>query len=492
MSSPSISIEISSSSDNQLILSDSSASDPEICISISESSSDDQQRTEKQLVRKLLQVLKQSLEIVRKTKKLNNNQFNNLYQSTSDVQKELRNQNMELKQIKQISKVVKDIQNEQNSEKIIELLIQVSQLTDELLSCTKTNKVSNTNYNNKKQEIGHQTNAKTNNHVYKNKIHLQQNTILEKETSKTKVESNKKQQYKNQVLTELQKIEHQLQLPEAELAQEIQPILDALQAIPEVSTIQIELKSVKHQLVHILDQYVSKQEQYLKKLQEQQRSFIHLGQHEQIQQVTQEVRNIIQLLTNLTKIKTNDQLLYQISERPIKIVNMYHANVMQQNTCTNNHNNNQINQQQDQIVTDTSTIIGTLVSLTDTSIRDNQQNQDNSQIQNNNPPGLQQQINISSIQQQMMYIMSQNYIEYALFIKQQANDSTQIQEVIYKITNKVLLPAIIPIYESNSQQQNWYLVTLNKQIIIQNVHTVIKQYQNITYKILQLNQINND
>ncbi|CAL6013604.1 Hypothetical_protein [Hexamita inflata] len=490
MSSPSISIEISSSSDNQLILSDSSTTDLEICISISESCSDDQQRTEKQLVRKLLQVLKQSLEIVRKTKKLNINQFNNLYQSTLDVVKELRNQNMELKQINQISKVVKDIQDEQNSEKIIELLIEANQLTDEL---SKTNKVvSNTNYNNKKQEIGHQTNAKTNNHVYKSKIHQQQNIILEKETSKTKVESNKKQQYKNQVLTELQKIERQLQLPDAELAQGIQPILDALQAIPEVSTIQIELKSVKHQLVHILDQYVSKQEQYLKKLQEQQRSFIHLGQHEQIQQVTQEVRNIIQLLTNLTKIKTNDQLLYQISERPIKIVNMYHANVMQQNTCTNSHNNNQINQQQDQIVTDTSTIIGTLVSLTDTSIRDNQQNQDNSQIENNNPPGLQQQINISSIQQQMMYIMNQNYIEYALFIKQQANDSTQIQEVIYKITNKVLLPAIIPIYESNSQQQNWYLVTLNKQIIIQNVHTVIKQYQNITYKILQLNQINND
>ncbi|CAL6056956.1 Hypothetical_protein [Hexamita inflata] len=485
MSSPSISIEISSSSDNQLILSDSSASDPEICISISESSSDDQQRTEQQLVSKLLQVLKQSLEIVRKTKKLNINQFNNLYQSTLDVQKELRNQNMELKQIKYIFQVVKVIQNEQNSEKIIELLIQASQLTDEL---SKTNKVvQNTNYNNKKQEIGHQINAKTNNHVYKSKIHLQQNIILEKETSKTKVESNKKQQYKNQVLSELQKIEHQLQLPEAELAQEIQPILDALQAIPEVSTIQIELKSVKHQLVHILDQYVSKQEQYLKKLQEQQRSFIHLGQHEQIQQVTQEVRNIIQQLTNLTKIKTNDQLLYQISERPIKIVNMYHANVMQQNTCTNSHNNNQINQQQDQIVTDTSTIIGTLVSLTDTSIRDNQQNQDNMQIENNNPPGLQQQINISSIQQQMVYIMNQNYIEYALFIKQQANDSTQIQEVIYKIRNNIMLPHAITIYD-----QNWYLIILNKQILIQDVHTIIKQFENISYKILRLNQISND
>ncbi|CAL6025660.1 Hypothetical_protein [Hexamita inflata] len=394
---------------------------------------------------------------------------------------------MELKQIKQI---VKDIQKEQNTQIIVELLIQASELTKKLLSNTKTNKVvSNINYKNKKQEISQKVNqlqVKTDDRNIKSKIHLRQNIILEKETPKTKVVTNKQQQDKKQVLTKLQQIEQQLKLPEAELVQNIQPILDALQTVSEVYTIQNEIKLIKHKLVHILDQYVSKQEQYLQKLQEQQRSFIHSG-CEQHSQVSQEVRNIIQLLTNLTQIKTNDQLFYQISGRPIQIVNMYHANMMQ-NTCTNNHDNNQINLQYDQLVTDTSTLIGTLVSITDTSLRDNY----NSQIESNDPPGLQSQINISSIQQQMQHIMNQNQIEYALFIKQQANDYTQIQEVIQKITNKRLPHAIITIYELNTQQQNWYLIALNKQIIIQNVHTVIKQYQNITYQILQLNQISND
>ncbi|CAL6025644.1 Conserved_hypothetical protein [Hexamita inflata] len=401
MSSPSISIELSSSSSEpptDLNSKPQPTPDLDTAFQNSESNSDNENEAEF-LTIQLSELIQEALENVKRTGKMNQEQFKTLYKTTLAILKELQKSKSDLKGIKRLAKIVKELENEQNAEEIIELLKQANEESNQMFQSTNTivnilrdgvsenGQVIHPNAPNMneldKEAVAEPTAVDKSQHqqqntvfgtfmskgdnshlngnnsltlsVMTNKTTLQtkpkkatkstsQTVIVEKQTIAVKTDQapkilttnmekeqitvvNKEKEQTQQVLQELQKIEQQLQLPEAELIQQVQSILDSLQAASKVSTVKNEVKSIKQKLFDILDQYVTKYEQQLLKLQDQQITLINPGQHEQIQLVSLQVRNIMQLLMHLTKINTYDnQLLQQVlNVRPVQVVNMWNS-----------------------------------------------------------------------------------------------------------------------------------------------------------------------
>ncbi|CAL6013590.1 Helicase-related_protein [Hexamita inflata] len=401
MSSPSISIELSSSSSDppaDLKSKPQPTQDLDTAFQNSESNSDNENEAEF-LTIQLSELIKEVLENVKRTGKMNHEQFKTLYKTTLAILKELKKSKSELNGIKKLAKIVKELEREQNAAKIIKLLIQANEESNQMFKSTNTivnilrdgisengqvmrPNAQNTNEIDKEAVVestavnksqhqqlntmlgtfisqGENSNLNANNSinlsVMTNKTTIEtkpkkatklinQTVTVEKQTNAAKTDQapkilttnieqeqitvvNKEEEKTQLILQELQLIEQQLQLPEAELIQQVQSILDSLQAVSNVATVQNEIKSIKQKLFDILDQYVTRYEQKLLNLQDLQITLINSGQLEQIQTVSQQVHNIMQLLMNLSKMNTNDnQLLQQVlNVRPMQVFNMWNT-----------------------------------------------------------------------------------------------------------------------------------------------------------------------